>query len=452
MRFLRIIFLGLIATFVNSCSTEEDILSSVEPPVDNPTDNVYFSHNQWIYAKMNRHYLWREDMPDSTECNFDQTPIDFFKSLLSEKDRFSYMLTNPYYEPVEKINNGFAYQDYMDEKGNLASLILYVANDEARIKGLKRGDWISIIAGNSNQVTYYPVSLDKDNLFKYSTETITLSIPNPTKQSTVLQDSIYNQNIGYICYTEFDEIEDLIEPLTRFKSENIQELILDLRYNPGGFVKTCKYLANCIAPETAYGGVFQITKYNDILSRENTAKTGKPYIYDNFGFPTKDTDKFKGDYPLIPLNLTRLIVLTSKHTASASEATILCLKPYMDVIQIGETTVGKGVGSYTLYDKKYKYAIQPITMQYYNQSDQTVANEGLVPDYFVEDGYDTPKKEIGDTGEPLLHAALSWILPSCYSNDDIKYSRSKKIENPLTPVGEPSYVTEFNNKRYDESN
>ena len=451
MRFLRIFFLGLIATLINSCSTEEDILSPVEPPVDNPTDNVYFSHNQWIYAKMNQHYLWREDMPDSTDCNFDQTPIDFFKSLLSEKDRFSYMLTNPYYEPIEKVNKGFAYQNYMDEKGNLASLILYVANDEFKNNGLRRGDWVNIIHNNSNEVTFNSVSLE-DNLFKYSNETITLSITNPTKQSTVLLDSIYNQKIGYICYTEFDEIEDLIEPLTKFKADNIQELILDLRYNPGGYVKTCKYLANCIAPEKAYGEVFQITKYNDILSQENIETTGKPYLYDNFGFPTTDIDKHKGGHPIIPLNLTRLIVLTSKHTASASEATILCLRPYMDVIQIGETTVGKGVGSYTVYDRNYKYAIQPITMQYYNQLDQTVSNEGLVPDYFIEDGYSIPKKEIGDTSEPLLHAALSWILPSCYSNENKNFSRSFINENSLTPIGEPSYVTEFNNKQYNESN
>lgn len=122
----------------------------------------------------------------------------------------------------------------------------------------------------------------------------------------------------------------------------------------------------------------------------------------------------------------------------------------MEVIQIGETTVGKGVGSYTLYDKKYKYAIQPITMQYYNQLDQTVSNDGLAPDLFVEDGYNTSRKEIGDTTEPLLLAALSWILPSDYYFENT--SRAINNEISLTPIGEPSYVTEFNNKQYNESN
>lgn len=452
MRFLRILFLGLIATLIHSCSTEEDIPSPVEPSIENPTENVYYAHNKWIYSEMNQHYLWREDMPDSIDCDYDQAPSDFFRSILSSKDRFSYMLTNPYYEPSEKINIGFSYQDYMDLKGNKASLILYVQNDEARTKGIRRGAWINILSKTDGQVSYNPVSLEEDGSFRYSKETITLSISKPTKQSTVLLDSIYNQHVGYICYTEFDEIEDLIGSLTKFKTNNIKELILDLRYNPGGYVKTCKYLANCIAPEKAYGNIFQITKYNDILSKENILDTGNPYLYDNFGFPTIDPDKDKGGYPIIPLNLSRLFVLTSKYTASASEATILCLKPYMEVIQIGENTVGKGVGSYTIYDKKYKYAIQPITMQYYNQLDQTVSNEGLEPDLFIEDGYNTSKKEIGDTAEPLLLSALSWILPSDYYFENVSRSRTFNNEISLTPIGEPSYVTEFNNKQYNESN
>lgn len=451
MRFRRIFILSLIATLISSCSTEEDIPSPVEPSVDNPTDNVYYSHNQWIYAKMNQHYLWREDLPDSIDCNFDQTPNEFFKSILSDKDRFSYMLTNPYYNPTEKANIGFSYQKYIDKKGNQASLILYVKNDNVRKMGISRGKWINIVSQNDNYVLFNPVTLE-DGVFRYSNEIISLSISVPTKQSTVLLDSIYNQHVGYLCYTEFDEIEDLIGSLSKFRTNNVDELILDLRYNPGGYVKTCKYLANCIAPEKAYGDIFQITKYNDVLSKENIIDTGNPYIYDNFGFPTIDPDKDKGGYPIIPLNLSRLFVLTSKHTASASEATILCLKPYMEVIQIGETTVGKGVGSYTIYDKNYKYAIQPITMQYYNQLDQTVSNDGLVPDLFVENGYSTSKKEIGDTAEPLLLAALSWILPSEYTPENDMRSRSDINEYALTPVGEPSYVTEFNNKHYNESN
>lgn len=450
MRYVSILLLSLIATLIHSCSTEEDIPSPVEPIVDIQTENVYYSQNKWIYSKMDQHYLWREDLPDSLECDFDQTPRDFFESLLSEKDRFSYMLSNPYYEVTEKVDMGFSYQNYIDASGNQASLILFVTNDYLSKKGIKRGDWLQINTISSSQLSYRRVTITPNGLFKSIGGEVSLTLPTPTKQSSVLLDSIYNEKIGYLCYTEFNEIEDLVSPLVKFHDKGIQHLILDLRYNPGGYVSTCKFLANCIAPEKAYGNIFQITRYNDLISQENIKNTGEPFLCNIFGFPTHN-DNDKGGYQIIPLNLSQLIVLTSKHTASASEAIILCLKPYMDVVQFGETTVGKGVGSYTIYDKKYKYAIQPITMQYYNQLNQTVPNSGLQPDFFIEDGYNTSKKEIGDMSEPLLMSALRYImgeaLPVCAS-------RSQEINTNIAPIpiGDPSYITEFYNKYRNESN
>lgn len=449
MKVLRILILSLTTLLLYSCSTEEDLPSPVEPAVTPSEENVYFSHNQWIYAVMNKHYLWREDMPDSISCNYDQTPDEFFNGLLSSKDRFSYMLNNPYYSPTEYVNPGFAYQTYQDKYGNRAEYILYVSDENIKSSYIQRGKWIKLNSKEVSSISFNPVNLEND-IFIYDDKTITQSISNPTKQSTVLLDSIYPGNIGYLCYTEFDNIADLIPSLTKFKNSNISNLILDLRYNPGGYVKTCKYLANCIASENAYGNIFQVTKYNDIIAKENILETGKAELYDNFGFPTSNPANNKGGYPIIPLNLSSLYVLTSSHTASASEATILCLKPYMDVIQIGETTVGKGVGSYTIYDKQFKYALQPITMQYYNQSGETVSNDGLAPDIFIADGYSISKKNIGEDSEPLLQAALSVINGFVLDNSSLLLSRSGV--SSLTPIGEPSYVTEFNNKHYNESN
>ena len=450
MKILRIVILGFITTVCYSCSTEEDALSPVEPSVDNTADNVYFTHNQWIYSQMNKHYLWRKDLPDSLSCNYDQTPNDFFKGLLSDKDRFSYMLTNPTYNPESRTVLGFSYQTYKDIKNNTASLILYVSDKSVALSDIRRGDWINIISFDTTTLCYSKVTVS-DGIFVYDNKVSTLSISSPTQKSTVLLDSIYSNNIGYLCYTEFDDIADLVPVMNKFKEHNIHNLILDLRYNPGGYVKTCKYLANCIAPEIAYGNIFQITKYNDVIAMENIIETGHAELYDNFGFPVTDPDHLKGGHAIIPLNLSKLYVLTSSHTASASEATILCLKPYMEVIQIGETTVGKGVGSYTISDRHYKYAIQPITMQYYNRNENTVPIEGLVPDYYISDGYKISKNDIGDIEEPLLKAALSLINTSTLPAQMSHMSRSN-FDNSLTPIGEPSYVTEFKNKYYNESN
>lgn len=439
-----------IAGVAYSCSTEEDIPSSAEPVGEDPTDNVFFAHNQWIYSEMNRHYLWREDLPDSMACNYDQMPNEFYKSLLSVKDRFSYMISNPNYSPEPSANLGFAYQNYRDNRNQTASQVLYVNSPEAAAAGIRRGDWLSITQVDATTCSFSHVTLC-DGVFTYTDEITTMALPGLMPKNTVLLDSIYPGGIGYLCYTEYDDTADLVPALTRFKAQGIRHLILDLRYNPGGYVSTCKWLSSCIAPEAAYGEVFQIQVFNNIISEENVQKTGHPENIEYFSRPLPDTVQIIGDQRIIPLNLPRLYVLTSAHTASASEANILSLRPFMEVVLIGENTVGKGVGSYTLLDKRYKYALQPITFQYYNKNWETIPLDGLAPDCYIPDGYSTPIRELGDTEEPLLKAALTLINTSMPPAQAARLSRSEN-EYHLTPIGEPSYVTEFYNTHYNEQN
>lgn len=177
--------------------------------------------------------------------------------------------------------------------------------------------------------------------------------------------------------------------------------------------------------------------------------TGDERTYSYFNFPASADKEILG-VNLLGLQLKKLYVITSSHTASASEATIICLKPYMNVITIGEKTVGKGVGSWNISSPKYQYSIQPITMRYYNANNESTPDEGIVPDYNIPDGFSTNKKEIGDLSETLLNTAISLIMNQPFSRSF--KSSIPQFENSLTPIGEPSYVTEFNNKHYNESN
>ena len=89
-------------------------------------------------------------------------------------------------------------------------------------------------------------------------------------------------------------------------------------------------------------------------------------------------------------------------------------------------------------------------MRYYNANNESTPDDGIVPDYHIPDGFSVSKKEIGDVSETLLNATISLILnrpPSRSFNDNFS-----QFDNSLTPIGEPSYVTEFNNKHYNESN
>lgn len=399
---------------------------------------------------MNHYYLWREEIPDSLECDYDLAPKDFFLSLLSPKDRFSYFTKNLYYSNPSEY--GFAYQRYLCKEKEDIYKVLYIRNNELKRQGMRRGDLVDIQNKNGCYI-YSKFDYDGSKLtrthIRYKESVNTRSIGN---SNTVLLDSVYyihNRKIGYICYLEFDRISDLDKPLKMMYNSNIEDLILDLRYNPGGYVNTCQFLCNCILPSNAYNNIFQKCSYNDILSEEFLASTGFPYTLSHFQTPPAPGESVLGS-TVIPLNQKRVFFLTSSNTASASEAAIICLRPYMDVIVIGEPTVGKGVGSWTIYDPKYKYAIQPITMRYYNALDETTPDDGIAPDYYVEDGYSTSKKEIGDINEPLLKTAIDIILGNTSRYTQVAKTPTKEECNILIPIGEPSFVTDFRNKQIRE--
>lgn len=228
--------------------------------------------------------------------------------------------------------------------------------------------------------------------------------------NSVFRDSIYyidKQKVGYLCYLSFEDIKDLEPVFKKFYEEHITDLILDLRYNGGGLISTCQYLCSSIIPKYAYGNRMEYLRYNDIVTRKRV-QMGLDSVYSyNFLEPT-DRQNTLGVH-LYGLQLDTLYVIVSGQTASASESTIICLKPYMEVVTIGEKTVGKGVGMETLSDSRYKYQLVPITFRYYNAIGETVPDDGLIPDYLVEGGTHVEKMKIGNLDEPLLKQAITLI-------------------------------------------
>lgn len=330
------------------CSpSDDDIIVEKQPAKENI--GAYTDECKWVYHQMNRHYLWREDLPDSSSCDYASDPVTFFKNLLSPKDRFSYCERNTNYTGPQEI-------------------------------------W-----------------KNNEDDFRYI---VTRSTSNDIILDTIY--TLYNRKIGYFCYMKFEDVGELAPVMRKFYEENIDELIIDLRYNPGGYVSTCKYLCNSVVSESAYGKIFQSQGFNDVLTEQLFIKTGNRLDNDYFDFPSNGEGKQLGT-PIYGLNMHRIYVLTSSKTASASEALIVCLRPYNEVIVIGESTVGKGVGSYTIRDSKYKYELHPITLRYYNANKESTPDTGIEPDIIVNNGYQTRKKEIGNIDEPLLNKALSLI-------------------------------------------
>ena len=434
----------LILIVLCGCSKEESKYLEEKTEISINDNDLFLSnteHNQWIYNQMSELYFWYKDMPKSDELNFGIEPENFFKKLLSNKDRFSWCEINSNYQGVSSTSYatlpdeiGFEYQAYQDMLHNTVYEVLYITEDEVFLSGIARGDWLKVVSQTGDSFVFEK-GIIRNDVFVATTENIVISLAATRSNKTVYMDSIYiigQKKIGYMVYLEFDEKIDIIPTFKYFKQNNINELILDLRYNPGGYVSTCSFLSALIVKNSALGKPFQLQEYNDIQSSFYYTNYGDSVLVENI--PNSSVAVQNN------LNLNKLYVITSNHTASASEAVIIGLRPYMDVIVIGDVTTGKGVGSHTIANSAYKYQLQPITFRYYNMQHQTVPDEGLIPDYHINETYS--KLDLGNINEPLLNVSLS-IVSGNNAISNTFFKATSSVYSRLTKIGDASFVRKY---------
>jgi hypothetical protein len=195
-------------------------------------------------------------------------------------------------------------------------------------------------------------------------------------------------------------------------------LILDLRYNLGGSIAISGLLSALIMPNYDENKLFVEYKYNDDLNE----------LLDAFRFHSFKSLFSKEWLPKVPvanLNLNKVYVLATYNSASASELVINNLRPYMDVVHIGETTRGKNEGSITIEDERkdieekdrIDWAMQPIILMLANAEHYGDYHDGLVPAFKVREVGNGTKEEyklkpLGDKEDPLVKVALAQIDPS----------------------------------------
>jgi C-terminal processing protease CtpA/Prc len=251
------------------------------------------------------------------------------------------------------------------------------------------------------------------------------------EENPILLDTVYNidtKKIGYFVYNFFArDSEDLGIEYERelnnlfgkFQTENIDELIIDLRYNSGGTIITALALASMISGKTK-DDIFGYSEYNNVfgyfLGREDKISNFLDYI---------NKYKYNGNIPEIiervPINklsnLNRVYMIVSKQTASASELLINGLRPYMgdeNVVLIGETTYGKNVGSIPIYeedDPENTWGMLPIVLKLSNSEHFSDYADGFEPDIRMHEKdklFDM--KPLGDIDELLLSTALDHIF------------------------------------------
>jgi C-terminal processing protease CtpA/Prc len=149
----------------------------------------------------------------------------------------------------------------------------------------------------------------------------------PTVSQTALLEA-GSARVGYVHFRNFvtPSVEALNAAFTQLRDGGATDLVLDLRYNGGGLVSVAQHLAGLIGGDPLVGQVFVQFTHNDKQSSRNTA----------YRFEAKPQ----------ALAVTRLVAITTRGSASASEAVINGLRPYMDVKVVGDATYGKPVGQY----------------------------------------------------------------------------------------------------------
>ena len=258
--------------------------------------------------------------------------------------------------------------------------------------------------------------------------------PTPILVNTIVEEGA--DKIGYLVYDAFDAAydNDLLNVLADFKAKGVTDLVLDLRYNGGGYVMTSNMLSSCLIGDGCKDKIFHYYRYN--ASRmSDIQKTQKEtgHTYDEgsglFGEKYMYDDYYGVDLAPYSLNLKRLFVLTTKSTASASEAVINSLRGHdVSVIIIGEDTNGKNVGmeSIEFNLEGYTYELAPITFQSYNMKKETVPSDGFLVDYAVSD-WNNGYIDFADLNEPMFKKALDIITAS--SRTVIQPFASSKIMN-----------------------
>lgn len=446
---------------------------------DTYTGEKYFRIHEFIWKTLNDFYLWQEEVP-SLDDTYSPSgtkyreliepypePEAFFESLKYEDDKFSDILSN--YEDIENsikginANNGlkFILSRYGSEDAVMGIVTYILEESDATSKDIKRGDMFTGVDGKSLNINNYSELLFGDNLsytlnmadlngnlLSPNGKNITLTKTekfqsNPIQISKIIEEG--QTKVGYLMYNQFAQgfDDDLNEVFSNFKSEQINELILDLRYNGGGLVQSAVNLAGMITGQFS-GEIFGKYLWNKkVMSVLNS----NPETYAN-NLRINFTSQLGEGETVNSLNLNKVYIITTGRSASASELVINGLTPYIDVIQVGDNTYGKNVGGpAVLYDyidnnrtknPDHTYGISCISFFIANSQDFYDYADGLAPQDDLKLKEDiTNLGTLGESSDPLLALALKHITQE---------SARFKINTPVFPLenilDDPQFIRE----------
>lgn len=470
----RILILGALAatTIFASCSKKNDNTPDEVGPSKNGSTLDLMRDSVFLYAK--EAYYWNDGLPDyATFKPRTFTGTNDLTALAKEINAISQYKINPAtgkaYE-FEESSPGSAKYSFIDggetstelggTQGDFGFAPLYIADNDLRIKyvypgspaanaNIKRGYKVVSINGDPN------ISYDKGgprtqfvvNSFFYSnTITLVLQRPDGTQFTTTVNNGAYTTNpiltykvfngtngrkIGYFVFNTFTSPNNakpkLDEAFNFFAANGVTDLVVDLRYNGGGYVSTAEYLSNLIAPASKDRSLMYSTHFNSILTSGKASilvnqvrrdpTTNQTYNYSQFDYSVA------GNYVYFqktgPIGaIAKVCFIVGGGTASASELTINNILGLgsVDVKLIGSTTYGKPVGFFDIKINKYEMYIPEFETK--NALGQGGYYTGMTPgsaQYPGQLGGDDVTHDFGDPQETLLSYALNYINSGKYT-------------------------------------
>jgi carboxyl-terminal processing protease len=413
----NVLLLGaILSVYLISCKKDD---AAPPPNPGQPSVADKLKDSVLLYAK--DIYLWYNNIPQNFNARSHEDanaimeairPYSTEAGFTKPVDRWSFAVTKAEWDGVSSgISGDFGMGVFFFTNSDLR--VSYVERESPAGKaGIRRGWRIKAINGSTN-ITPSNANAIVAAVYQSSSSSFTFTKPgggdvNLTlnaagyKEHPIFLDSVYtsgSKKTGYLVFNSFlgDTTEiynEFTRVFNRFGSQGVQDVIIDLRYNGGGYVSVQNVLANWLAPNTANGGVMEVQEYNDKYSTFNeTIKYQK-----------------KGS-----LNLSRLFVIVSQQTASASELLINSLKPYMNVQLVGPSaTHGKPVGFFPI--PVGDWYIFPVSFRTVNKNGDGNYFDGIALDHQVGDGLD---KDWGDVNESCLGTVLSFINSGSYARTEV---------------------------------
>ncbi|WP_350288201.1 S41 family peptidase [uncultured Croceitalea sp.] len=444
-----LLFICVPLLLFTSCSNDDD-------GGLNPT-SADVTVQDFMWKAMNLWYFWQAEVPNLADNRFSTdeeytnflaatpNPTDFYNSIQFNEDRFSF--SNEDYTTLVNNLNGISKSNGLEfglvrfgDGDDIFGYVRYIIpNSDAATKDIQRGDIFTRVNGTqltganfgdllfgTNDTYTLGLAVINGNTIEDTAEEVSLTkfeglIENPVLVSTTFD--VGGTTVAYLMYNGFtrDFDNELNDAFGDFVAAGATELVLDMRYNPGGSVNSSRLLSSMV-----YGAntsdLYIRQRWNAKIQDQLSAEQLEDYFANTVNGTSLNT-----------LNLNQVYVLATNSSASASELVMNGLAPYIDVIHIGETTRGKNEFSITLVDdaqNSYIYnsdregninpanswALQPLVGRNENADGFFDYTAGLAPNIVLEEDL-ANLGVLGDINEPLLARALQEISSSSTKRD-----------------------------------